>query len=211
MYIALFNVILYSPVSTGAYYYVLQIASRYASSEMFILFKEPETKDSVKINIFFKGIFKYFWKSIGLMLLNSSVFILLYFNIHIYLKYLTPEIPVLGLLLLGFVLWAGLLFCLMQIYMIPLLITRKISLFKIFYQSFLLVTDNVIFTIAVAIMITSFFVIMGFTVAGIVLIFFGITSLLQILACLNIYRQYDATMVIRTEHRTLKNIIKPWD
>ncbi len=211
IYIVLVNIILYSPVSFGASYYILQIAGKYASSKMFILFPQFKTKGYISISIFFKGIFKYFFKSIILILINSFVFILLYLNFSIYLKYLTVKIPVLGFILLGITLWAGLLIYLMQVYIIPLLLTRRISFFKIIYQSFLLVTGNIIFTMAISIMITSFFIIMGFTIVGMVLVFYGITSLIQILACLNIYRQYDPTMKIKKENRTLKNIIKPWD
>ena len=178
---------------------------------MFILFPKFETNDMIKIKVFFDGIFKFFLKSITLILFNSIGFVFLYYNITFYLKFLTPKIPILGLTLTGFVLWVGLLFCLMQVYIIPLVLTRQISLFKVFYQSFLLVTDNIIFTIAVSVMLTSFIVIMGFTVAGIFLVFYGTITLLQILVCLNIYQKYDITMEIRKEVRTLKNIIKPWD
>ncbi len=209
LYIFLINIVLFSPVSVGASYYILQIASKYASSKMFTLFPQFTTNDNIRINIFFKGIFKYFFKSIILVLINSFIFILLYFNFFIYLKYLTVKTPVLGFILLGITLWAGLLIYLMQVYIIPLLLTRKISLFKIIYQSFLLVTDNIIFTMAISIMITSLFIIIGFTVVGIALLLYGTISLMQILACLNIYQQYDTTMEIKKEIRTLKNIIKP--
>ncbi len=211
IYIVLINILLYSPVSLGASYYVLQIASQYASSKKFELFPKFESNSMIKINVFFKGIFKYFFPSIALILLNSIIFVFLFLNLRFYLKFLAVKIPVLGYLISGFVLWIILLCCLVQLYIIPLTLTRKISVFKIFYQSFLIVIDNIIFTVAIFVMTISFMIIIWFTVAGIFLIYYGTVSLMQFLACLNIYQQYDETMEIKKEPRTLKNIIKPWD
>ncbi len=211
IYIVLINILLYSPVSLGASYYVLQIASQYASSKKLKLFPRFETNSMIKLNVFFKGIFKYFFTSIALILLNSAVFVFLYLNLHFYTKFLAAKIPALGLILSGFILWILILSCLIQLYIIPLALTRKISIFKTFYQSFLIVIDNLRFTIAAFMMIISFMVIMWFTVAGIFLIYYGTGALMQFLAYLNIYQKYDATMEVRKEQRTLKNIIKPWD
>ncbi len=209
-FILLFIVINYSPVSLGAFHYVLQIVSQSASSKKLSLFPKFESTKLIKISVFFKGVFKYFFQSIFLMLVMAFISLFFYYNIYFYWKILTPKIPLVGLILTGFILWLAAIFYLMQIYIIPLVLTKKLSPFRALYQSFLLVADNVLYCILVGILITSLFIIMAFTVAGIFLIFYGAISLLQLLCFLIIYQKYDETLQINKEHRTFKDVIKPW-
>jgi len=209
-FIILFIVINFSPISFGAAAYALAIVSQSSSSKKLELFQRFESTKMIKINFFFKGIFKYFFKSLGLTLILIVTWLFFYANIYFYWRVLTPKIPLLGLVLTGFMLWLTAVLYLMHFYLIPLLITKNISPFKALYQAFLLVADNILYTLSVGMLLTSLFVIMAFTVAGIFLIFYGAAILLQLFGFIVIYQKYDETLELSSEPRTLKDIIKPW-
>jgi len=203
-------VILSSPFSLSANYYVLQITSQYFSSKKFHLFNKVYSPSEIKISIFFSGIKKYFFKSIILIILNAFLILLLYLNLKFYLKF-ASKIPYLGLFTLGIFFWLFLIYILMSIYQIPLIVTKDINVFKAIYQSFLLFLDNPFYTIGCFIFLISITIIFIITIAGFVFIFYGFFALFTQVAMLTIYQKYDETLEVREEKRTLKNILKPWD
>ncbi len=210
-YFALFIIIFFSPISFGGSYYILQIASQYFSSEKFELFNKYPSASYIKLSIFFKGITRYFFKSLLSIIINLIISLFFYINVTFYWRVLVPKVPLIGLFLTGVVFWGSIIYLLMLNYLIPLLITKQINVFKALYQSFLLVIDNVFYTIGACIFLSSFLVIMIFTIAGFAVVFYGMFSLFQIFSMLIIYQKYDETLVHRDEKRTLRNLIKPWD
>jgi len=211
MYFALFIIIFFSPISFGANYYILQIASQYFSSEKFELFNKYPSASYIKLSIFFKGITRYFFKSLLSIIINLIISLFFYINVTFYWRVLVPKVPLIGLFLTGVVFWGSIIYLLMLNYLIPLLITKQINVFKALYQSFLLVIDNVFYTIGACIFLSSLLVIMIFTIAGFAVVFYGMFSLFQIFSMLIIYQKYDETLVHRDEKRTLRNLIRPWD
>ncbi len=212
MYLWLLIIIMFSPFSFGAAYAILQIVSQVVTADKnkMTIFDKFYDKSDIKVKLFFKGIFKYFWKSILLIIINILITGFLYLNIFFYWKILTPKMQIFGLLLTGVMLWVTLIYILMTTYFIPLIITKKINIFKAIYQSFLLVIDNVLFSISLTLLSFSLTIILIFTLAGFFLIYYGLMMILIILGYFIIYKKYDETIEIKEEKRNLKSLIKPW-
>ncbi|MBN1898834.1 MAG: hypothetical protein JW827_08665 [Spirochaetes bacterium] len=211
LYWGAFLIIIFSPVSFGAAYYVLQIASQYFTSDRLSLFHRVEDASGIKLGVFFKGMGKYLSHSALLILLNLILSFFLYVNVWFYWTVILPRVQIIGLFLTGIIFWAIILYVLSLFYLVPIILLKKLNVFKAFYQSLLLVIDNIFYTLSNGVFLLSFLFIMVLTVAGLGLIFFGAFMLFQILATLVLYQKYDETLQIRDERRTLKNIIKPWD
>ena len=209
-YIWLVIIIAYSPFSFGASYVILKMVSQIATSEKLLLFDKVIDKSDIKVKLFFNGIFKFFFKSLLLILVNIFISGFLYMNIYFYWYILTPQIKWLGLLLTGLMIWLALLYILMQIYLLPLTLTKKINIFKVLYQAFLLVIDNMGFSIAMTALIISFTIIFIFTLAGFFLIYYGVIMIISLVGYLFVYQKYDETLTIKEETRSLKNVIRPW-
>ncbi len=210
MYLWLLIIIMFSPFSFGAAYAVLQIVSQVVTAPKMEMFDKVYDKSEIKVKLFFNGIFKYFWKSFLLIIINIIISGFLYLNIYFYWHILVPKMQLLGLLLTGIMIWVTLIYSLMTVYFIPLLITKKINVFKAIYQSFLLVIDNVFFSISLALLNVSLTIILIFTLAGFFLIYYGIMIILMLLGYFVIYRKYDETIEISEEKRNFKSLIRPW-
>ncbi len=211
LYIAVGILLFFSPISFGASYYILQIVSQYFTSDKFILFNKYSSPSDIKVKIFFKGIKRFFLPSILTIVINLLISLFLYLNITFYWRVVIPKSFILGLFLTGIILWASLLYLFTLNYLIPIIITKRVNLFKALYQSFLLVIDNMFYTIGVTVFLLSMIVIMIFSIAGFAVVFYGIFALIQLFSMLIIYQKYDDTMEYREEKRGMKNLIKPWD
>lgn len=202
-------IIVYSPFSLGAAYYILQIISQIILAPKFNMFPRFPSQDFIRISVFFNGIFKYFFKSLGIILIMSLLLLILSSNLLFYWKNVVPKIPFLGYMLIGIIFWIISIVFLLNVFLLPIIIIKKISLFKAIYQSFLLVIDNLMYVIFVFLLLISFLIIMAFTMAGLFGIYFGVAALIQFISYFIIYRKYDDSIELVSESRTLKNIFKP--
>ncbi|MDD5067918.1 MAG: hypothetical protein PHF84_12810 [bacterium] len=210
LYAFLAVIVYYSPFSFGAGYYISQIISQMVTAPKFTLPEKILSMDMLKLSYFFRGTARFFWKSLAVILMLSLISLLLYLNLYFYWKIVTPRIPLLGLILTGFILWVIVIFLLMNNYLLPLLLTRETSIFRALSRSFLLVMDNVLYSLGLFLLLASFFIIMGFTMLGLLAVYSGTYILLQFLSFFIIYQKYDETIELVSETRAFKNLFKPW-
>jgi len=143
-------IILYSPFSLGAAYYILQIISQIIIAPKFEMQSRVFSQDFIKISLFFHGIFKYFFKSLGIIIIMSLLTLILTSNLLFYWKVIVPKIPFLGYILIGIIFLVICILLLLNSFLMPILIIKKISLFKAIYQAFLLVIDNLVYAFFVS-------------------------------------------------------------
>ncbi len=199
-----------SPFSFASSYYVLQISSQPFKSGKLNLFPKIYTKSDITLKIFFKGLSRYFFKSIGVTAISLLLLSLFYFYFNFYFKILRTKIPLLSIFVTGVLFWLFLIYLFMHIYIIPLMVSRKVNIFKGFYQSFLLVMDNFLYTALHFLFSIIMLFIFVMSVAGIFFLLYGVLELYHQLVFLMIFKKYDETMEISEEKRTFKDLIKPW-
>lgn len=207
-YIILLVIIFNSPVSLAAFNYMLQIVSQKFDAPGFYLFPKVYSPDQIKLSVFFRSMGSLFFTSIKLVLFLSVIYVLVTYNIYFYYKVIFPKARTIALLLMVIFFWLLIMIYFLNIYLIPILITKKVPFFKAFYQAFLLVIDNIFYTISISLLLFSLMIILIFTLAGFFALFFGIKAMLQLYAYLIIYQKYDDTMELTEERRTFRNIFQ---
>lgn len=207
-YLILTVLVFYSPVSFGAGAYIMHLIGQTVEAPKFLLPGRVISMDLIRFTLFFKGITGHLLKSLLAVFLSCLAVLFLYLNFYFYWRVVLPRIPLLGIVLSGFIIWVALLFLLMNLYLMPILLSRKTGVFKAFYQAFLLVIDNIFYSIGVALFVFSFFVIMGLTLLGLFLVFFSLFLAVQFYSYFIIYQKYDGSIRIVEEKRMLRDIFR---
>jgi len=102
------------------------------------------------VKAIFPAVKRYFGRGLAVWLVFSLVLFLLSINAHFYGAWL-GAVPLLGALVRGLMLWAYLAVFLMSIYALPLLVQRDLPARRVIRDSALLVLDNLIYSISLAI------------------------------------------------------------
>jgi uncharacterized membrane protein YesL len=99
------------------------------------------------VKLFFPALRRYFGRAMALWLCFSLAAFLLSINVHFYDAWLV-SVPLVRAVVIGLIAWAYLTVVLMEVYAQTLLVQRNFSIRSILRNSFLLVADNVWYSVA---------------------------------------------------------------
>jgi hypothetical protein len=148
---------------------------------------------------FMFGLRKYALKSLGLCFFDFLLILILAVNLIFYLKLLpglSGPFKYFILIVVGLMIWGLAFLFLLQLYLFPVMVSGNASIVKVFRESFILMSRNLLFSI----IITAFFIFMGavWIISGLgVLCFLGSTAvLLGILAMEELNKQTTKTQAL---------------
>jgi uncharacterized membrane protein YesL len=101
------------------------------------------------LKMFFPALRRYFGRALAVWLVFSLAAFLLSLNAYFYGAWL-GTVPFLGAMVRGLMVWAYLAVALMAMYALPLLVQRDLSVRRVVRDSFLLVLDNLFYSIVLA-------------------------------------------------------------
>ena len=196
-YILLINLLFFNPASG---------AISYATSLMV-----KNHSNAKKISNFWKGIKKFWLKSLLLFITNTIVYLILYKAFIFYATKSMTFNPFVQLILAGIILWISIYYLMMSINFFPILVNQKEKFFKIFYKSFLLVLDNLGIYFLLGIFFISITILFVFSILGFILLFSGFYFLSLNILTLSLLSKYNSSIKIEEETRKFKHLLKPWE
>jgi len=196
-YILLINLLFFNPASGGISYATSLMVKNHSNAK--------------KISNFWKGIKRFWAKSLLLFITNSIIFIILY---KAFIFYATKSMnlnPFVQLILAGVILWISLYYLMMSLNFFPILVNQNEKFFKIIYKSFLLVLDNLGIFFLLGIFFISTMILFVFSILGFILLFSGFYFLSLNILTLSLLSKYNPSIKIEEETRKFKHLLKPWE
>jgi len=128
---------------------LLQVLLSPVSAALWAVTARWSDYQAAPVKTFFPDLKRYFGRALGVWLMFSLAVFLLSINAHFYGAWLA-SLPLLGALVSGLMIWAYLAVALMGMYALPLLVQRDLSVRRVVRDSFLLILDNLFYSLVLA-------------------------------------------------------------
>jgi len=196
-YVIIWNFLWISPLTAGLHHATLPMVN-----------SEPSEG---RIKLFFKGIRKFGLRSLAIFLI-STAFLLIVTRVFLFYARDARGLPeFVRFIVAGIVVWVALYFVLMEMNFYPVLAKQDENIWKVFYKSFLLVLDRPGRQILFAVVVAGMFVIMTFSIFGLILFFSSFYALSSNIRTLVQLSRHNPKIVVEEENRTFRNLLKPWE
>jgi uncharacterized membrane protein YesL len=139
---------------------------------------------------FFPALRRYFGRALALWLCFSLAAFLLSINVYFYGTWL-GGVPFLGALVSGLMIWAYLAVALVGIYALALLVQMDLSVGKVLRNSFLLASDNVLYSLVLAFSVVVLLLIGLISVAGFFFLTVSLTAVVTNTGLRELLRKYQ--------------------
>jgi uncharacterized membrane protein YesL len=174
---------------------------------------------------FFHNLVSCFPRALLLFLASGAIWVLLLIALKFYLYHpLFESMPALQYAAIGVTAWFFLFFSLIQLYLVPLLVTRKEGIGMLFKRAALLVVDNIGQSITVLVTSAVLFALSLFSVVVITLLLPGVLAMLWMTNYFMLLRQYEPPeekpdanqprkrdFSAENETRSWRTIFRPWE
>ena len=193
-----------------------------ASAGMFHFTSLLVRRKEAGIRDMFRGIRRYFRKSILLALLAVVAWILLLANIAFYWKVIGPKNFWLAAILGGITIWMFAFYNVMLVYFSPLLVQRNVGVLSTFRVAALLTLDNVRLSFGLYVSVLTIILLSCFTGVGMIFLVAGLSGVIVNVGYRQLVRRYEQREREKAglepleeeeayANRGLRDILKPWE